>query len=283
MDYILADRFEIAPQSEKHYSERVLRMPDSYICYDPPDDAPAVSPLPGLLTPAQPMIAIPPGYPPKRLESGAPSAAQRSLAMPAASREGHVTFGSFNNPAKLTRQVLETWGNILCRLPRARLILKHQGIGDETVAGRFREAFVGQGVDAGRIELLGWSAQRELLGEYRRIDLALDPFPYNGGLTTCEALWMGVPVITCPGETFAGRHSLSYLSNVGLADEFAARDLSHYVELAVRWANDLDRLAEVRASLRQGMAASPLCDGKRFAANLMGLLRDAWRTWVSGV
>jgi predicted O-linked N-acetylglucosamine transferase (SPINDLY family) len=114
------------------------------------------------------------------------------------------------------------------------------------------------------------------LSEYGRIDLALDTYPYNGGLTTCEALWMGVPVVTCPGETFASRHSLSHLSNVGLA-ETIARDLDEYVEVAVSLAADLPRLAAIRNGLRDRMTVSPLCDGKRFANHLMELLRDIWR------
>ena len=108
--------------------------------------------------------------------------------------------------------------------------------------------------------------------------MALDPFPYNGGLTTCEALWMGVPVVTCPGETFASRHSLSHLSNVGLT-ETIARDLDEYVEIAAGLAGDLPRLAAMRAGLRERMAASPLCDGKRFAANFAEILRGVWRDW----
>ncbi len=129
-----------------------------------------------------------------------------------------------------------------------------------------------------QLECRSQSAHPELLSEYNRIDLALDPLPYNGGLTTCEALWMGVPVLTCPCETFASRHSLSHLSNVGLT-ETIARTLDEYVELAVTLARDLPRLASLRAGLRERMAASPLCDGKRFAANLMHVLRAAWREW----
>jgi predicted O-linked N-acetylglucosamine transferase (SPINDLY family) len=117
-----------------------------------------------------------------------------------------------------------------------------------------------------------------LLAEYHRIDVALDPFPYNGGLTTCEALWMGVPVVTCPGETFASRHSLSLLSNTGLT-ETVAGTLDEYVELAASLAGDLPHLAALRAGLREQMAASPLCDGKRFAGNLMRVLRDVWQEW----
>jgi predicted O-linked N-acetylglucosamine transferase (SPINDLY family) len=235
MDYILADRYEIPPELETYYCEKVLRMPDGYVCFDPPDDAPPVGPLPAMA-------------------------------------QGHVAFGCFNNTAKITPQVVEVWAKILHRLPGTRLVLKCMGWNDRGVARRFAEMFAVHAIDLGRLEFLGWSPHTELLAEYNRIDLALDPFPYSGGLTTCEALWMGVPVVTCPGETFASRHSLSHLSNVGLT-ETIAHDLDEYVEVAVSLANDLPRLALLRAGLRQRMAASPLCDGKRFATNLMSMLQ----------
>ena len=138
--------------------------------------------------------------------------------------------------------------------------------------------FAAGAIDPGRLEFLGPSPHAELLAEYNRIDLALDPFPYSGGLTTCEALWMGVPVITSPGETFASRHSLSHLSNVGLTETIAG-DFDEYADLAVSWAGDLPRLAALRAGLRERMAASPLCDGKRFAANLAFVLREVASSW----
>ncbi len=127
--------------------------------------------------------------------------------------------------------------------------------------------------------MLGFSVHADSLQQYCRIDLALDPFPYNGGTTTCDALWMGVPVLTCPGETFAGRLGLTHLSNVGLP-ELIAGSLEDYVERAVSLAGDLPRLSGLRAGLRGRMAGSPLCDNKRFAANLMSLLRNVWRQWV---
>jgi len=238
MDYLLADRYEVPPGAERHYRERVLRMPDGYVCYDPPLYAPPVMPLPAL-------------------------------------DRGQVTFACFNNPAKITPQAIEVWARILRRLPGARLALKFQGWNDSGVRRRFAGMFAAQAIDPGRLDLLGYSPHAELLAEYRRIDLALDPFPYGGGLTTCEALWMGVPVVTCPGETFASRHSLSHLTGVGLT-ETIARDLDEYVQLAVSLAGDLPRLAAMRAGLRQRMAASPLCDGKRFATHLASLLRDVW-------
>ncbi len=239
MDYLLADRYEVPPGAEHHYREQVLRMPDGYVCYEPPDYAPPVTRLPAL--------------------------------------DGNaVTFACFNNPAKITPQAIEVWAKILHRLPQSRLVLKFKGWNLNSVAGRFTELFAAQAIDPARLELLGPSPHDQYLAEYQRIDLALDPFPYSGGLTTCEALWMGVPVVTCPGETFAGRHSLSHLSNVGLT-ETIARDLDEYVELAVSLAGDLPRLAELRAGLRERMAASPLCDGKRFANNLASLLHGVWQ------
>ena len=241
MDYIVADRHEIPDAAEKHYCERVLRMPDGYVCYDPPEYAPPVSTLP-------------------------------------AEKGGCVTFGNFNNPAKITSQVIEVWAKILTRVADSRLVLKYNGMNDSSVVDRFSEICAGYGVDTDRLTFLGRSPHEKLLGEYQKIDIALDPFPYSGGLTTCEALWMGVPVITCPGETFASRHSLSHLSNVGLT-ETVARDLADYVELASGLANDLPRLAKWRAELRERMAASPLCDGPGFAGNLMNQLRGIWREW----
>jgi predicted O-linked N-acetylglucosamine transferase (SPINDLY family) len=239
MDYLIADRYQVPPGAEPHYREKVLRLPDGYVCYDPPGDAPPVGPLPAAL-------------------------------------HGQVTFGSFNNPAKVTHDVARLWAEILRRVPGARLVLKSTAYGAARTAERVRQWFAAEGISAGRIELRGWSPHRELLAAYHEIDLALDPFPYSGGLTTCEALWMGVPVITCPGETLYSRQSLSPLSSVGLT-ETVAGTLDEYTEMAVALANDLPRLAALRAGLRPRMAASPLCDGPRFARNLVKLLRRAWR------
>jgi predicted O-linked N-acetylglucosamine transferase (SPINDLY family) len=244
MDYILADRHVIPAAAENHYRENVLRMSDGYLCYEPPTYAPPVSALP-------------------------------------AEEDGWVTFGCFNNPSKITAQVVEAWAKILTRVPRSRLTLKYRGM-SASVANRCGDILASHGVDPARVTFFDRSPHAELLGEYRRIDLALDPFPCGGGLTTCEALWMGVPVITCPGETFASRISLSVLSSVGLT-EAVARDLPDYVELAAGLAHDLPRLANWRAELRERMESSPLCDGPRFAGNLMNLLRGVWREWCDSI
>jgi predicted O-linked N-acetylglucosamine transferase (SPINDLY family) len=239
MDYLLADRFMIPEGSERYYRERVLRMPDGYLCYDPPDAAVPVGPQPSL-------------------------------------EKGYATFASFSALAKVTPEVVAIWAEILRRAPTARLVLKCRGLGDPTVRRRYLDLFAARGVGPQRLEMLPPSSHADYLATYHQVDIVLDSFPFSGSTTTCEALWMGVPVVTCPGETFASRHSLSHLSNVGLT-ETIARDLDEYVELAVSLANDLPRLAALRAVLREQMAASPLCDGKRFAANLMSILQDVWQ------
>jgi protein O-GlcNAc transferase len=241
IDYLLADRYEVPPEAEVHYAERVLRMPNGYICYDPPSYSPAVTPLPAL-------------------------------------QQGFVTFSSFNHRPKITFAMVAVWAKILQLVPNSVLVLKNRGMNDVSVAVPLRSEFGRHGIEPRRIVCQGRSAHVELLADYQRIDLALDTFPYNGGLTTCEALWMGVPVVTCPGETFASRHSLSHLSNVGLTETIAL-NLDDYVDIAVSLATDLPRLAAMRKKLRIRVAASPLCDGKRFADDLMNILREIWRQW----
>lgn len=243
IDSILADRHEIPPGEERHYRERVLRMPAAYVCYEPPASPPIAS-------------------------------------LPALDR-GHVTFGSFSNPGKLGPQVAAPWARILQRVPGSRLLLKYKGLDDPVHVGRITAMFAEQGIEPDRLILEGDSPQAELLGHYGRVDIALDPFPYGGGVTTLEALWMGVPVVTCPGDTFAGRHALTHLSTVGLT-ETIARNLDDYVDLAVRLAYDPPALAALRAGLRDRMAASPICDARRFTIHFQDLLRGVWRARAAG-
>ena len=241
IDWFITDRWETPPELEHVYSERLLRLPDGYVCYSPPGYAPDVGPLPALAN-------------------------------------GHVTFGCFNNLAKVTPRVIATWAEVLRRVPGSKLVLKTHQFHDRPTADRVRAAFADAGIIAGRVELRGSSPHRAFMGEYGQIDIVLDPFPYSGGLTTCEALWMGVPTVTLPGEIFASRHSMSHLSNVGL-DDWVARDAADYVALAVAKAADLCRLAALRAGLRPRVKASPLCNAPRFGRNLGAALRHAWRDW----
>jgi predicted O-linked N-acetylglucosamine transferase (SPINDLY family) len=182
-----------------------------------------------------------------------------------------MTFGSFNNPAKWTPLILDAWAEILRRVPRSRLLLQFGGLHEPQTQDLFRSEFSKRGIDSDRILLEGWLEHRELLAAYNHVDIALDTQPYSGGVTTCEALWMGVPVITWPGNTFAGRHATSHLTNAGYK-RFIVRNRQEYIGLAVDWANRLNELAIVRANMRGHLSESPLCDAPRFAADFLATL-----------
>jgi protein O-GlcNAc transferase len=239
IDSILGDPYVIPPEAEPFYPERVFRFLETYVCYDPPAEAPAVAELPAL-------------------------------------GRGFVTFGCFNNPAKLNAGVIETWTRILQHTPRSRLVLKYRGLTDNATQSRLRAQFTRAGIGDDRVSFEERSPFAEYLAAYGNIDVALDPFPFSGGVTTCEALWMGVPVLTLPGQTFAGRHSLSYLTAIGLT-EWIATDVDDYIARAVAAAGDVPRLAAVRAGLRERMAASPLCDGALFARRFLVLQQEIER------
>lgn len=243
MDWFITDRWETPEGFERFYSERLLRLPDGYVCYSPPADAPDVEPLPALA-------------------------------------RGHITFGCFNNLAKITPQVMAIWSRILHRVPDARLMLKAHQFGDPSTSEAILGAFATHDISPERISPSGGSPHRTLLQAYGQVDIVLDPFPYAGGLTTCEALWMGCPTVALPGEIFASRHATSHLSNVGLTD-WIARDLDHYVELAEQKARSVSALAELRAGLRSRVKASPLCDAPRFGLALGAALRHTWHAWCA--
>lgn len=243
MDWFITDRWETPAELEPLYTERLLRMPDGYICYSPPAHAPDVEPLPALAN-------------------------------------GFITFGCLNNLAKITPRVITTWTEILRRVPCSRLILKTHQFAHRPTCERVLADFARHGIEPARIELRGSSAHRAFLAEYNRVDMVLDPFPYSGGLTTCEALWMGVPTLTLPGETFASRHSASHMSNAGLTD-WVVPTLHDYIETAIAKASDPRSLADLRAGLRARVKASPLCDSARFGRSLAEKLRSAWREWCN--
>ena len=237
IDAIVTDRWETPPGFERFYSERLLRLADGYVCYSPPPYAPEVAPAP-------------------------------------ASRNGFVTFGCYNNLAKITPDAIALWNRILAALPSARLILKTHQLADAATAAALRAAFVAPA----RVETRPGSGHRAFLAQYNDIDIALDPFPYSGGLTTCEALWMGVPTIALPGEIFASRHSASHLCNAGL-DEWVTDGTEAYLDRACAAAADLPALAVLRTGLRARTRASPLCDAPRFGRSLGAALRGLWREW----
>jgi len=241
MDYLLSDRYSTPEEDEKFYSEKIIRMPNGWLCYAPPSYAPEIGPPPFV-------------------------------------RNGAVTFACFSNPAKINKDVVAVWARILHELKDSTLVIKYKGIDSKSNVERLRCLFDVEGIDQSRLILQGKSPHRELLARYNEVDIALDPFPYSGGLTTYEALWMGVPVITVPGKTFASRHALSHLSTIGLP-ELIARDKNNYAEIAVALANDTVRLTGLRRDLRTMMVNSPICDGKRFADDFSAVMRDIWTDW----
>jgi predicted O-linked N-acetylglucosamine transferase (SPINDLY family) len=241
MDYLLSDRWQTPAGSEQWFVEKILRMPDGYVAYQPPDYAPPVGPVPG-------------------------------------AARGHVTFGCANRLAKVNTAAVILWARLLRECPGSRIVLRSHGLGDEAVARRYKKMFASEGVEPARVDLLDSCSHVNLLAGYGEIDIALDPFPYSGGLTTCEALWMGVPVVTLAGERLASRHSASHLSNVGLPELIAATP-DEYVTAARDLAGDAARLAELRASLRDRVACSPLGNGELFTSNLVAMFRHVWQVW----
>jgi protein O-GlcNAc transferase len=241
MDWFLTDRWETPPGSADLYHERLLRLPDGYICYEPPSYAPDLVPLPAVAA-------------------------------------GGITFGCFNNLAKVTPEVVRTWAAVLAAIPGSRLVLKAPQLDDPALLPQVEARLAAAGLDLNRVALRGASVHRAHLASYADIDVALDPFPYSGGLSTCEALWMGVPTITLPSRSFASRHTLSHQENAGLSG-WAAESPDQYVALAARWASDLDGLAALRSGLRAQVAASPLCDAPKFGRSLGAALRHAWQAW----
>jgi predicted O-linked N-acetylglucosamine transferase (SPINDLY family) len=245
VDYRITDALADPPgASEQWYVERLLRMPRTAWCYRPPAGTPAVV--------EAPVVA-----------------------------NGFVTFGSFNNLAKLNSGHAATWSRILAAVPNSRLLLKSAGLGDEATHRRILEMFTAHGVDPSRLILSEYSsAIGDHLARYGEVDIGLDTFPYHGTTTTCEAMWMGVPVITLAGPIHLSRVGVSLLSNVGLPD-LVAKDADDYLRIASALAGHVDRLRSLRASLRERMKNSPLCDAAGFTRSLEALLREAWQRWCA--
>jgi predicted O-linked N-acetylglucosamine transferase (SPINDLY family) len=178
--------------------------------------------------------------------------------------------------------VIDLWRRVLEAVPHSRLLLSWPTLADPNERARLASAFSGRGLDLARLELRRGSKEHAgVLGEYAEVDIALDPFPFSGCLTTCEALWMGLPVVTWPHSRPVSRQSQAFLTALGRT-EWVARDAENYVQIAASLAADSDRLVALRREQRARMAASPLCDGPRFARNLEEIYRTIWRTFATG-
>jgi protein O-GlcNAc transferase len=187
--------------------------------------------------------------------------------------------GSFNNLSKISPGTIELWSAILHGVPHSRLVLKNASFSDIPTQQPYYQAFEKHGIRRDRLDFRGLHLElTDHQSVYNEIDVALDPFPYNGATTTCESLWMGAPVITLAGQLHAGRVGASILTQMNLTD-LIANSSDEYQRIAITLANDRDRLSELRATLRQRMAASPLCDAKAFAHAVEQAYRTMWRKW----
>lgn len=241
MTHRIVDSITDPPGAEAFATERLLHADPCFLCYTIPADAPE----------------------PQRT-----------------AREG-VTFGSFNVISKVGPQVLDAWARVMHATPGSRLLLKARSLGSESLRARLRADFERRGIEPGRVECLAFVKGRmNHLALYSRVDVALDPFPYNGTTTTCEALSMGVPVVTMEGDRHASRVGVSLLRAAGL-DELVARSPEAYIELASSLAQDTARLDAFRRDLRPRMLASPLCDAQAFVERFERAIRSAWREWCS--
>src|SRR5262249_31215380 len=194
---------------------------------------------------------------------------------------GTVTFGSFNNSAKVSTATFDAWAKLLSRVPQSRLLLKGKPFADAATRALFLARLGDRGVAAQQIELVAALPGRaDHLALSHRVDIALDPFPYNGTTTTCEALWMGVPVITLRGNRHAGRVGASLLTQIGLTD-LIANSTQEYVEIALALARNSGRLDDLHCTLRPRMAASPMCDESAFARKMEAAFRTMWEHWCA--
>lgn len=243
LDYRLTDAVA-DPQgmTERFHTEKLVRLASGFLCYGPPAESPEVGELPLL-------------------------------------KAGRVTFGCFNNLPKVNLSTIALWAQLLKAAPDARLVLKSFGLSAESARSALRERFSAHGLDPERVELRGPETSFAAhLAKYHEIDIALDVFPYNGATTTCEALWMGVPVVTLAGKTHMSRVGASVLSRIGLAD-LVADTAEAYVQKALQLAADVDRLRELRAALRERMRSSPLLDAQGFARGLEAAYGEMWEQW----
>ncbi|HEY1922668.1 MAG TPA: tetratricopeptide repeat protein [Tepidisphaeraceae bacterium] len=240
MDYRLTDPILDPPGTDQFYSEKSVRLPHTFWCYEPMDQTLQVGTLPAI-------------------------------------ENGYVTFGSFNNFAKVTSGAIELWARILAGIARSHLMI-HCPPGE--ARARTISRFVRAGVGAGRVEFVDRKPLRDYLLQFNRVDIALDPFPCGGGTSTCDALWMGVPTVTLRGHTAVGRGSASILSNVGLAN-WIADTPEQYMSIATERAGDLAHLAELRTGLRKKIERSPLMDAARFAFDMEAAYRGKWENWCS--
>lgn len=243
MDYFISDPVTTPESDDEYFAEKIIRLPDIRFCYEPQPYSPCVAELPF-------------------------------------KRNGYITFGSFNAIHKMIPDLLELWSKVLFAVPNSRLLLKSKSFKEDRVKEDFVARFAALGIPSDRLELRISSTHEQMLAEYGDMDISLDTFPYNGGATTCESLWMGVPVITLSYDTPIGRQTKAYLNTIG-RQEWAASTKEEFLDIAVNLASDIDKLSAIRSSLRETMADSPICNGPVFTRHLESTYQNIWAKWCS--
>ncbi len=243
MDYIISDAYQSPESEDQYYTETVWRRHGDYIVYAPPAQSPQVSGLPAL-------------------------------------KNGFITFGSCNKPAKLSSETIALWSKALNAVPNSRILLRNVGLDKPSLQNRILEHFKTSGITQERVQFLGGASHQELLATYNEIDIGLDPTPYSGGLTTLEAVWMGVPVLTRGGPNFASRHSMTHLSHCGL-ERWVHQSDESFVQDCIYWSKHLDELARVRSQLREQLLNSPACDGQQYANDFSKFARKIWNDYLN--
>ncbi|WCJ34262.1 Tetratricopeptide repeat (TPR)-like superfamily protein [Euphorbia peplus] len=245
IDYRITDSLADPPDSKQKHVEELVRLPECFLCYTPSPEAGAVCPTPALAN-------------------------------------GFVTFGSFNNLAKITPKVLQVWARILCAVPNSRLVVKCKPFCSDNVRQRFLTLLEELGLESLRVDLLPLILlNHDHMQAYSLMDISLDTFPYAGTTTTCESLYMGVPCVTMAGAVHAHNVGVSLLSKVGLG-HLIAKNEDEYVQLALQLATDVTALSNLRMSLRDLMAESPVCDGSKFTLGLESAYRNMWHRYCKG-
>ena len=238
VDFRFTDAIADPPGEVPFFTEKPVRLPAGFCCFTPPETAIPVMPLPAL-------------------------------------SKGIITFGSLHTPARLNPEVIALWSRVLITVPESRLLIFRSTVNEE-IRARLTAGFAANGVPAARLAFDNILPAKGHLAVYHGVDIALDTFPWSGHTTACEALWMGVPVITLQGERHAGRMTASVLHRLGL-DRLVARTADEFVVIAEREAAGLAALVTLRAGLRERMRSSPLCDGAAFVAAVERAYRECWR------